>query len=206
MFLSYLRNIPNFFDLQEISYKAVVHQYEINNYKFNKEPEAVNLFGIRTGPRTTNLFDDYLGICKLDKEGNPVTYLWQATTDPGLKYFKKPINRSGVACLVPDQYIDCYSVGKHFNYTAIVQTRNVKVYRDNNRDLTYDWLPDSIQEGRFGINIHKRNSKGEEVNGSSAGCQVFKDIVDFKICLNLMQKERKRTKRNKFTYTLFSCE
>ena len=53
----------------------------------------------------------------------------------------------------------------------------VKVWRDNDKDSRLDTENVNVDEGMYGINIHRhsRPNEKEYVNGSSAGCQVFKD-------------------------------
>ena len=41
------------------------------------------------------------------------------------------------------------------------QKSSVKVYRDNNKDGDYDLIEENIDEGIFGINIHKVGSRVE---------------------------------------------
>ena len=63
----------------------------------------------------------------------------------------------------------------------------------------------TIDEGIFGINLHRSRSTGEAelVNAYSAGCQVFKNATDFKDFMELMKRSEKRF-GNSFTYTLIT--
>jgi hypothetical protein len=78
------------------------------------------------------------------------------------------------------------------------------VYRDDNRDEHYDLDESTVQEGIFGINIHKA---GGRVNGStqidkwSAGCQVFSKESDFNEFMIIIDKANEIW-GNSFTYTL----
>jgi hypothetical protein len=78
------------------------------------------------------------------------------------------------------------------------------VYRDDNRDEHYDLDESTVQEGIFGINIHKA---GKFENGStqidkwSAGCQVFSKQSDFYEFMEICNKA-KDVWGNSFTYTL----
>lgn len=164
----------------------------------------VNIVGIRnskTGKAVTNKFDDWISVSY--KEGGEWKFrIWPITTDPGTKAVKEYHNPNGVARLVPNQYRGSHMVGLHQGkYEALKQKSNVKVYRDKNKDMTFNETV--IQEGVFGINIHRSNPKTESeyVENWSEGCQVFKRVKDFnefmKIC-NLA----KAAHGNSFTYTL----
>lgn len=89
-------------------------------------------------------------------------------------------------------------------YLALCQRLGpVQVYRDNDKDDKYDLDPSTIDEGMFGINIHKAGLNSTEVNGWSAGCQVFKRYNDYKDFLYVC-KTASKIFGNKFTYTLIN--
>jgi hypothetical protein len=85
------------------------------------------------------------------------------------------------------------------------QVKPVKVYRDKNKDMTYDETV--IQEGLFGINGHRSNPKTESeyVENWSEGCQVFKRLKDFNEFMALIRKA-KDIHGNSFTYTLIESK
>lgn len=136
-----------------------------------------------------------------NKNGHVVFKQWEITTDPGLKTLKAPLNSKGTAILQAGQYIDTYKLGKHKNtYTALVQTEGkVTVHRDNNKDAKLD-LTSQLDTGFFGINIHKAGMDSIQVDGWSAGCQVFKRASDFEEFIRICKQSGQQT----FTYTLFS--
>ena len=163
----------------------------------------LNITGIRSPERVANAFDDRLCVTyKLNDMW--VTETFEITTDPGSPYLLKPLaNTSGTAILAPGQWRGCYSIGKHRGqYLALVQTGKVKVYRDNNRDNVLDMDPETIQDGYFGINIHKRSGESDTVNGASAGCQVFRYEHEFNRLMHLAQKQVSERGWRTFTYTL----
>jgi hypothetical protein len=162
----------------------------------------VNIVGIRnssTGQKVTNVFDDLLTVSyKLNGEWH--FHAWAATTDPGKKGVMEYHNAAGVARLVEGQYRGSHAIGLHQGkYEALKQAKNVKVYRDANRDLTYDET--KIQEGIFGINIHKAGADSTYVENWSEGCQVFKKSADFDQFLAICKKSQ-AIHGNSFTYTL----
>ena len=168
----------------------------------------VNIVGIRnsdTHGKVTNKFDDTLTLSYKDSDGKWIYNEYTATTDPGSHWEKNLLNKDGVAILCPGQYRGSHKLGLHQGkYEALRQKSPVKVYRDNNKDGKYDMIEENVQEGIFGINIHKA---GKFENGStqidkwSAGCQVFSKQSDFYEFMEICNKA-KDVWGNSFTYTL----
>ncbi len=166
----------------------------------------VNIVGIRnssTGDKVTNVFDDYLTVSY--KEGGEWKFnIWPATTDPGKKGVMEYHNAAGVARLVPGQYRGSHTIGLHQGkYEALKQQKPVKVYRDKDKDMQYD--ENIIQEGVFGINIHKAGTDSTYVENWSEGCQVFKKSADFDSFMKIMNKAATIHGKS-FTYTLIESK
>lgn len=166
----------------------------------------VNIVGVRnssTGTKVTNLFDDHLTV-SYKENGEWKFFVWAATTDPGKKGVLEYHNKDGVARLVPNQYRGSHAIGLHQGkYEALRQQKNVKVYRDANKDLNYD--ENKIAEGVFGINIHKAGQDSTWVENWSEGCQVFKRVKDFDEFMKIVKKASK-IHGNSFTYTLIESK
>jgi hypothetical protein len=170
----------------------------------------VNIVGIRnsaTNNKVTNRFDDWMTI-SYKINGVWQFHIWPCTTDPGVTHTRQRLlSPLGVARLVPNQYRGVYQIGLHQGkYSALVQRGGqVKVWRDANKDGIYD--EKIIEEGMFGINIHRSSPTGvsTEVNGWSAGCQVFANINDFTKFMRIMEHARVAFS-NKFTYTLIESK
>lgn len=164
----------------------------------------VNIIGIRnasTGQTVTNVFDDALTI-SYKENGVWKFHSWAATTDPGKKGVKEYHNVAGVARLVEGQYRSSHIIRLHQGkYEALGQNKPVKVWRDANKDLVYD--EKKIQEGVFGINIHKAGADSTYVENWSEGCQVFKKSADFEAFMKICRKA-KDVHGNNFTYTLIN--
>jgi hypothetical protein len=164
----------------------------------------LNIIGVRqssTGNKVTNLFDDFLTL-SYKHNGAWVFKKWAATTDPGTKGVKEFHNAAGVARLVAGQYRGSHAIGLHQGkYEALKQAKAVKVYRDANKDMTYD--ESKIQEGVFGINIHKAGADSTYVENWSEGCQVFKKSADFDEFMVIVKKAA-ALHGNSFTYTLLN--
>jgi len=166
----------------------------------------VNIVGVRnssTGTKVTNVFDDHLTI-SFKENGEWKFFIWAATTDPGKKGVMQFHNKDGVARLVPNQYRGSHMIRLHQGkYEALGQQKNVKVYRDANKDLNYD--ENKITEGLYGINIHKAGQDSTWVENWSEGCQVFKRVKDFDEFMKICKKAAK-IHGNSFTYTLIESK
>jgi hypothetical protein len=166
----------------------------------------LNIVGIRnstTGTKVTNVFDDAISVSYKDG-GNWIYKEWVNTTDPGTKGVKEYHNAAGVARLVPGQYRGSHTLGLHQGkYEALKQQKPVKVYRDANRDMNYDET--KIQEGIFGINIHKAGADSTYVENWSEGCQVFKKAADFEEFMVITRKSGAIHGKS-FTYTLIESK
>jgi hypothetical protein len=180
---------------------------KVKDYKFFESGDYnLNIIGIRnsdTGSKVTNVFDDLLTVSY--KIGDVWHFKkWAATTDPGTKGVKEFHNAQGVARLVPGQYRGSHAIGLHQGkYEALKQAKPVKVYRDANKDMTYDTK--TITEGVYGINIHKAGADSTYVENWSEGCQVFKKSADFDEFMALVKKAA-TLHGNSFTYTLLESK
>ena len=175
---------------------------------FTKGKYNLNIIGIRNASNNiTNKFDDVIVVEYIDMYGVKSREIFAATTDPGITSMTKPVSYKGCAILVPGQYRGCYQLGKHKGkYEALVQRKPVKVYRDNNHDETYDYNPISIDEGVFGINIHKAGLESTVINNWSAGCQVVASASNLVILVAVAKKQIAYTGCKSFTYTLINEE
>jgi hypothetical protein len=110
----------------------------------------------------------------------------------------------GTAILMQGQYKDAYQIGLHRGqYYALVQRNPVTVIRDYDRNAILDFQNGRKDTGLFGINIHRAliNGTTKTVDNYSAGCQVFANINDFNLLMQLAEKHR-QLYGNNFTYTL----
>ena len=167
----------------------------------------LNIVGIRNtskGDVVTNVFDDALTV-SYKENGVEKFHTWTITTDPGKKAMLEYHNSAGVAILVPGQYRGSHMIGLHQGkYEALRQQKNVKVFRDSDKDMVYD--KNKIQEGIFGINIHRASlNESTFVENWSEGCQVFKKGADFDTFMEICRKAR-AIHGNSFTYTLLESK
>lgn len=203
------RNFPNqrliMYTREQIKATVLAKGYTWFDDDKNKSYD-VNIVGVRNNApsvadKVTNVFDDYLTISFKDETGAWQFYCWNATTDPGKKGVQQFSNKKGVSRLVPAQYRGVWSIDKHQGkYDALCQRNGtVTVYRDANKDLTYQETVTDI--GMFGINIHKAGQDSTWVENWSEGCQVFKRVKDFDVFMSICKKAAKLY-NNKFSYTL----
>tara|TARA_R100000697_G_scaffold73950_1_gene86407 strand:+ start:1492 stop:2109 length:618 start_codon:yes stop_codon:yes gene_type:complete len=172
----------------------------------------VNIIGVRnskTKGRVTNAFDDCITVSFIEN-GEWQFYCFPATTDPGSHWEQNLLNEKGVAILKPGQYRGSHKLRLHQGkYLALGQKAPVKVYRDKNKDGKYDLNEESIDEGLFGINIHRATGrsggKSIRVDKWSAGCQVIADNDDWHCFLDICQSAREIW-GNSFTYTLLESK
>ena len=184
-------------------------------YKYftgNGKDYDVNIIGVRnseTQGRVTNAFDDCVTISYM-LEGEWKFHCYQATTDPGSHWEENLLNKKGVAILKPGQYRGSHKLRLHQGkYLALGQQKPVKVYRDKNKDGKYDLLEENVDEGLFGINIHRATGraggKSIRVDKWSAGCQVIASNDDWHEFLDICQAARE-VWGNSFTYTLLESK
>ncbi|MDB4343509.1 hypothetical protein OAA15_00650 [bacterium] len=201
-----MTNIYTLMDFSRSEIETAVKRLDYN--WFEKGNYNLNIVGIRnmdTNYQITDKFDDLLTISyKIDE-------LWyihkfSATTDPGKYWTENLINPNGAAILVPGQYKGAYKIGMHQGkYKALKQSKPVRVFRDDNRDECFDLDDNRIQEGIFGINIHRASSytTSTQIGKWSAGCQVIANNKNFDKLMDLASKSSTLW-GDSFTYTLIT--
>ena len=202
----------------------ILEHAESLGHKTWDTPYRMWFFGIRKSSNSlTNKFEDVLGVTYVDENGNRHEKYWQGTTLPGEKPTKAPPRADGVAILVEGQYENAWIRDKHQGkYTALKQAQAVSVFRDNNKDETYDKESDTIQTGaEFGINIHASareglyiaqtryppdgilyDDKARTIGGWSAGCQVHHTRAGFDEMMALVDLQIEKGAGETFSYTL----
>lgn len=173
-----------------MTYEAIRKCMLDRGMKFFHGYMNVNIVYVRMKRYRVNQFDDYGFLLYEDELGRPVTLQRPVTTRPGKTVLNSPINRRGAAILVPGQYLSSHKLDLHKGkYEAVCQRKGkVKVYRDNDMDNSFDYNPDSIEEGFFGINCHKATWETYYVNGWSAGCMVDQQSDWYNVFINLVKK------------------
>jgi hypothetical protein len=173
-------------------------------YRIFLRPFELNIVGVRSDSVKPNSFDDTIYVFFNNSEGKLIEHKFSATTDPGTYWLKNPMNPQGTAILKEGQYLNSYGIGLHRGkYMALVQKRPVTVLRDYDRDAVLDFLNGRPDTGLFGINIHRASENGTTrvVEHYSAGCQVFANVTEYLLFMNLCERH-KQLYGNAFTYTL----
>ena len=163
----------------------------------------LNIIAERNPAGEDDAFDDWLHVI-YQLGGEWRWHAYRVTTDPGIYWLRRGQGRGTAILCHPQQMSGVYSLDLHSGkYTALCQRNGpVRVWRDRNGDDHAD-LGSSIDEGWFGINIHRSSIHGSESVGAySAGCTVFKDPVDFDEFIQLCKEQVRVNNWDKFTYTL----
>lgn len=185
---------------------SIMQTLREKGYIIYERPFELNIVGIRKNSNISNSFDDTINVFYKNRTGSWQWMSWPATTDPGTYWLKNPEAPKGTAILKSGQYLKSHVIGLHRGkYTALVQKgpNPVTVMRDFNRDQVLDFTGGKDDRGYFGINIHHASVNGttKTVDRYSAGCQVFANINDFNVFMQLAQ-QHKTLYGNLFTYTL----
>ena len=183
-----------FFD--DVTIDKVLDAYKRLDYPlFVNGDFNINIFGIRDNENVADSFNDL--ICLLYKEkGKWVLKKYQATTDPGIYYRNNLLNTTESVNKLKDIFT--------IKYTALVQRKPVKLWRDSNKDGILDRKGKTYTE-LAGINIHHASSNGTSVTIGkySAGCQVIASITDWNEFIDIVLKSS--TIYGKvFSYALFT--
>jgi len=183
---------------------AIINHLQEKTYETYSRAFELNIIGIRNQSTVPNRFDDEIHVFFKNTNKQWVHYIFSATTDPGTYWLLSPMNPQGTAILAHGQYKDSYQIGLHRGkYYALVENKPVTVLRDYDRNAILDFNNGRLETGMFGINIHHASVNGttKTVDNYSAGCQVFANINDFNLFMQLCERHR-QLYGNSFTYTL----
>ncbi len=182
----------------------IINALRFKTYETYVRPYELNIVGIRSDSTLPNRFDDEIHVFFKNGSGKWIHYIFPATTDPGTYWLQNPMSPQGTAILKQGQYKGTYQIGLHRGkYYALVQSKPVTVLRDYDRNAFLDFWNGKPDTGMFGINIHRASVNGttKSVDSYSAGCQVFANVNDFSLFMQLCEKH-KQLYGNNFTYTL----
>lgn len=188
----------------KIDFKSLFDTYDKKKYIIGNGVHYLNLFVVRANTGFTNTFDDIAGVFYKNAKDIWTLKKWDCTVDPGRYYLENLMNPKGTGIIVPNQYLEVYEIGLHKGENALVQRGNLSVYRDKNKDLTYNKDPKTIETGLFAIDIHNANNlqKSTYVNNWSAACVVLPDPNEHKELMSLA-KTYFDVYRPRLAFTLF---
>lgn len=164
----------------------------------------LNLIGVRSSRIVPNKFNDKMYIV-YKQGGQWREHCFPITTLAGSYWLRNPSRALGTAVVVHDrQYRSVWSIGLHRGqYEALVQTGEISVWRDGNKDDKVDYGGEEY-DGYYGINCHRsnRNHQSSSVDKWSAGCQVFANPSHFHAFMSLCKAQVDAGLGDKFSYTL----
>jgi lysozyme len=180
-------------------------------FESDAKPYNLNIVAVRDTSPTLDAYGCRLYVLWREA-GKWMSRDWAITTYPGSHYLiRRLLSRKGCAILKEGQYRGAYAIDLHRElYRALCQRLgSVTVYRDGNRNRTFDLDPAKTETGMFGINVHApvtlgagvRNYVDNLVDSSSAGCLVFRAVREFEEFMGLVTEAAKHW-GNAFTLTL----
>lgn len=127
---------------------------------------------------------------------------WKATSEPGRKYTKNPLNPQGAFRIAFGQY-KAWKVGFHqskSDHEALVQRGEIKGHRDINKDGKRTGDPVVTGDG-YGVNQH-HGWNMEQIEGASAGCLVGQSKEEHRKFMALIKQDRRyQLNSNYFFFT-----
>jgi hypothetical protein len=162
-----------------LTFEQVAAMYFQHDYPLDKT--KINVFGIRAKDRTSDKWNDVLGIVYPEQK----VLAFSGTTDPGSSPLmgEGSVNPDGIFILLPGFYEDCFKKGYHKGkYPALVQRAMgiFKGYRDNNKDGKLDFSG-KIYTDVTGLNFHttRWDKKVQKVGQFSHACQVLEVAQEY---------------------------
>lgn len=143
------------------------------------QPYSLTMGAIRAHDRYANTFNDLIFGSYPDESGKIHSVIFPGTVDAGLTYRLKPVNKNGTAIIQHSfQYKGVYQLQDpelnpkqhgHKGKIAFVQIKDMKYWRDSNKDNKLDFEGKTYTENAK-TNGHMMGTLGESVNNWSAGC------------------------------------
>jgi len=200
-------------NLHELAF-ALVHYLKEHGYRYSEAPGHKNLiyieggffFGDRFTPNadTADGWNDLRVVLEFSPSGIPfISHIAKATCEPGTSATNSAnaAKNGGVARLQLIQYREAAMMGFHKikTHPALVQSGEILVYRDANRDQKR--TGDPIYPA-YGINHHSTNPifTGEKVGMYSMGCCVGWNWQEHLEFINLMKTDPRYIQDNGFAW------
>jgi hypothetical protein len=171
-------------------------------YVLFSRPYELNIIGVRNEFAVSNSFDDLMFVFRNLPNGTTESRVYPCTTDTGTYYLENPMMNEGAAMLAAGQHLNAYDIGLHRGiYRALVQVEDLPVFRVYDRGATLGLGINTVQRGRFGINIHRAAAQGttRTVEKYSAGCQVLQEPTHFAQLMEWAAEHRSRYGRISYT-------
>ena len=186
----------------------IIEQAQALGYVVFDGEMDLNLIAVRSSHIVPNKFNDKFYVV-YKKNGEWCEHCYPVTTLAGSYWLQNPSRAEGTAVVVHDrQYRSVWSIGKHRGqYEALVQTGEITVWRDGNKDDIVDYGGEEYP-GYYGINCHRanRNHQSASVDKWSAGCIVYANPSHFVTFMSLCHEQVKAGLGDKFSFTLIHEE
>jgi hypothetical protein len=151
-----------------------------------------------------NTFNDIRALVRIDETGTPLLDgLWEGTTEPGRYWVQNPMDPKGAARIRFGQYkawaLGIHHAGSPGAHEALVQVREVSVYRDLDRN--YQREGDRLYTGLFGINQHwGYDLPPGDLGRSSAGCLVGRTKDGHREFMRAVKKDQRLKLNSAYTF------
>jgi len=173
---------------------------------FNQGIYNLNIIFARNNVFKLDKYNDSMILIWKNPSGKYKTFITEATTLPGKHYLNNPVKREGCGVIALQQVRAGWVIGKHKGKKALIQNREISIYRDGNKDNILDLDPETFEtvKSSSGFNIHYANKRliyPGRIGKASAGCMVvpFSPAYDFFIRMCEVSAERFG---NAFTVTI----
>jgi len=189
-------------------YQRIRANFDRSGYVFFTGKFNMNLFAVRGKDRVPDAFDDTLYVVYEDSTGEPVVQEFPCTVDPGIPWLVAPMNPGGAAAIAPGQYRRAWKIGKFRGTDALIQVGNFRIFRDNDKNKTFDYRPESVHTSQptDGIFLHEHFQTFDEariIDRSSAGCVVPKQRYGHRKLMRILNLQKFAGLGDTFTFTLF---
>ena len=187
--------------MKKFTKEQIVQAMQEKGHEVFTGENELNIVGVRNLNLDPYQFNETLALF-FTKNGKDHFILYPITTLPNSYFWKNPANPKGTAILVEGQYRGWKTyIRDSGKYHALMQPKDVSVYRDNNKDGKIDLDPSTIETGYLEMELHRF---GEYVSPGkrAAGCQVFRNAEDY---AGFMEAVRESIAAGKeITYTLIN--
>ena len=146
---------------------------------------------------TQNQWNDRRIVIEIPDGRPKIVGNWLATSEPGNKYTRAPLNSLGAFRIAFGQY-KAWRVGIHKDHEALVQCGEVKGYRDSNKDGMRTGDPVVVGSG-FGVNQHWGYDMAQ-VDGASAGCLVGQSKAGHREFMALIKQDKRYQASSGYTF------
>ncbi len=178
----------------------------------SRHPDCVNIVYVEgmdgDGKRNAdaaNEFNDLRMVLRVTRAGSPqIVDQWESTTEPGKFFTIGPETHPlGAARIAFGQYkswsVGTHKAGKPSAHEALVQTDDIEIFRDRNRD--FQRPGDQKFTGMFAINQHWGfDLPKTDIRNASAGCLVGRTKAGHRAFMALCKTDPRFVTNNSYRF------